>query len=208
MKIIQSPRARRGKSCPMLIFDANCARRAKSRPMSIFSTNRARRGTTLIELLAAVIVLVVFGMIVNTGLNLVLNSYHTMTSEAETQLLLSTAADAITDELRYARSVETESDGMLKEYISETFGYYCNIVVDDKGQLVIQEAGMDQPLLSSGVYGRDSIYSVELPEGIKYKSDTGIFSFKLGIKEKDETKAEAEFQVYCLSFVPETEGGA
>ena len=64
---------------------------------------RARRGMTVIETLAAALVLILLGLMLHTGLLLARQSYDDMTSEAETQLLLSTLTDALSGELRYAR---------------------------------------------------------------------------------------------------------
>lgn len=64
-----------------------------------------QRGFTLVEMMAAVLVLILLILLLNTGLNLAIKSYRDMTAEAETQLLLSSVSDVLSDELRYARDI-------------------------------------------------------------------------------------------------------
>lgn len=61
------------------------------------------RGLTLVEMIAAVGVLALLGLMLNTGLSMAQDSYNKMTGEAESQLLLSTLTDLLSNELRYHR---------------------------------------------------------------------------------------------------------
>lgn len=156
---------------------------------------RSRRGTTLVELLAATAVLILFSLMVNSGLQLALQSYYKMTAEAETQLLLSTVSDVIADELRYARDVESGADDMLETYTSDTYGVLSNIVLEE-GQLQVDAGGIKKRLLATGAYGTDGAYKItELT--IKWEQP----SFKIKIKVEDESGIEAatELSVRCLN---------
>ena len=63
---------------------------------------KSQRGLTLVETLCAVVILILLGLILNAGLQLSVRAYDDMTAETETELLLSTAADALADVLRFA----------------------------------------------------------------------------------------------------------
>ena len=63
---------------------------------------RSRRGMTLVEMLAASVVLILLGLMLHTGLLMAQRSSRTLTGEAENQLLLSTLSDLLSNELRYA----------------------------------------------------------------------------------------------------------
>lgn len=167
---------------------------------------RCQKGTTLVELLAATAVMILFSLMMNTGFHLALKACHTMMSEAEAQLLLSTAADTVAGELRMARDVETDGDGRVLQYLSCNFGPYTQIRVNEEQQLAVNVVGNDLPLLPSGVYGTGGIYRIALEDGsgnpgIRYDKDTSVFTFVMKVRDarEDLFRAEAEFQVRCLN---------
>lgn len=167
---------------------------------------RCRKGTTLVELLAAAAVIILFSLMMNTGFHLALKACHTMMSEAEAQLLLSTAADTVAGELRMARDVETDGDGRVLQYLSCNFGPYTQIRLNEEQQLTVNVVGNDLPLLPSGVYGAKGIYKLVLEDGsgnpgIRYDKDTSIFTFTVKVRDarEDALRAGAEFQVRCLN---------
>lgn len=146
-------------------------------------------GFTLVELLAAVVILMLLGLILNSGLQMAVHSYQTMTAQSETELLLSTLADAVTDELRYADDV-TEQDGVVT-YTSASFGEGISLTVND-GQAV---AG-GKKLLPDGAYGKGR-YIVEAL-AVSYAKPN--FQVHLEVKEKDGTiSAAADLTVGCLN---------
>jgi prepilin-type N-terminal cleavage/methylation domain-containing protein len=146
-------------------------------------------GFTLVELLAAVVILMLLGLILNSGLQMAVHSYQTMTAQSETELLLSTLADAVTDELRYADDV-TEQNGVIT-YTSASFGEGISLTVSD-GQAV---AG-GKKLLPDGAYGKGR-YVVDVLE-ISYAEPN--FKVHLEVKEKDGTiSAAADLTVGCLN---------
>lgn len=75
-------------------------------------------GLTLVELLAAVVILILLGLILNAGLQMAMTSYRAMIAQSETELLLSTLADILADDLRYAEDVAAR-EGMLDSYFSD-----------------------------------------------------------------------------------------
>ena len=163
---------------------------------------RARQGLTLVETLAAVIVLTLLCLALNSGLNLTVHAYRSLISESETQLLLSTAADALTTELRFAfpwsNNLEDAEEALLGTYQSQEYGFYSNIMIgEDDGHLYVSNSSGDHPLLSSGVYGKDGVYKLSLPQGILYNKKKHIFTFTL--RAEGQSFAEQEFTVYCIN---------
>lgn len=159
-----------------------------------------QKGVTLVEMLAAVAVLSLLGVMLQTGLQLALKSYHTMTAEAETQLLLSTVSDAIADELRYARDIRLEDDGTFQDYTSVSYGRRTALKVTD-GQLIASPAGNDKRVISTGAYG-NGVYSIEEME-ITYEAP--VFHIHVKVSEAGGISAETDFSVRCLNAEPESE---
>ena len=71
-------------------------------------------GLTLVEVLAAAVILVLLGLIVNAGMQMALSSYRAMVAQSETGLLLSTLADTLADDLRYAEVTVDGSGGLVE----------------------------------------------------------------------------------------------
>ena len=171
--------------------------------MKIVKKLRSRRGLSVMELLAAVLALTLLCLALGSGLNLAVHSYRVMTAEAETELLLSTAADAIMDELRFANPwAELGAGGKLVTYESQRYGPYASIAIDDDGHLVVKNPTapeLGHPLLSSGAYGKDGVYELALPDGISYDPSTHLFTFILEAKQADLADVEQSFTVRCLN---------
>lgn len=66
-------------------------------------------GASLIEMLAAAVVLILLSLMLLTGLNLAVDGYRKMTAEAETEVLLSSLVNVVSEELRFARNVAVET---------------------------------------------------------------------------------------------------
>lgn len=122
---------------------------------------RSSRGFTLVEMLAASIVLILLGLMMNTGFQMAMRTYRTLTARSELDLLLSTAVDALSDDLRYARNVS--GSGGSFTYTSDSFGSNTSITVDtvsgsdSEGQLLANGLRM----LSTGAYGLNRAYVVK-----------------------------------------------
>lgn len=156
---------------------------------------RARRGMTVIETLAAALVLILLGLMLHTGLLLARQSYDDMTSEAETQLLLSTLTDALSGELRYARGVVTEvNTGRLASYTSASYGEGASLGLDPvEGRLQVNGG----PLLPAGVYGHGD-YRLDACE-IIYDAEAGVFRVRLEVSDRQDRTKETEFSIRCLN---------
>ena len=177
--------------------------------MKIVKKLRSRRGLSVIELLAAVLALTLLCLALGSGLNLAVHSYRVMIAEAETELLLSTAADALMDELRFADPwAELGEGGKLAIYESQRYGPYASIAIDGDGRLVVKNPTapeLGHQLLASGVYGKDGSYELALlDDGITYDPATHLFTFTLQAKQGDLASAEQEFTVRCLNGGHET----
>ena len=153
------------------------------------------RGLTLVESLCTVVILILLGLMLNTGLNLAVKTYHDATAGSETQLLLSTAVAALSDELRYARSVQVDGD-RLKSYNSTSYGDNVTITYDtgyDTGQIFV--GGMR--LLPAGAY-RNGLYEVTQLD-ITYTDASSLFTIFLKVAEAGGTiSAETTVTVRCL----------
>lgn len=172
------------------------------------------KGFTLVEMTAAVLILVLLVLILNTGLDLAVKSYRTMTAESETELLMSSLSDAIYDELRYARDINADADyaggtpsgladtpdpaaaitGNLERYTSVSFGRNTTLSLQN-GQLYAS----GKRLLAAGAYGNGD-YSIEQLE-ITYDKEARVFTVKLTVGGVDNIKAATEFKIRPLNSI-------
>ena len=141
---------------------------------------KEKAGLSIVELMAVVAVMTLLMMMMGTGFQMMLNTYQTMVAKSEVELLLSTAVDALADDLRYAKGVtgkigsgfsysyddttkkwknEKINDGF--KFTSDSFGDVIELKVDvgesspNKGQIVAVVAGdSDKRVLSTGAYGK------------------------------------------------------
>ena len=106
-------------------------------------------GLTLVEMLAAVVILV---LLLGTGLQMAVHTYETMIAQSEVELLLSSAVDAVSNELRYAWDVS--GTGSSYTY-STSYGKGLCLDLDD-GQIVVRnyDGSAKHLLLSTGAYGK------------------------------------------------------
>ena len=159
---------------------------------------RNSRGLTLVEMTAAAAILILLALILHTGLIMAQNSYTKMTSESESQLLLSTLTDLLAHELRYARDVETGADGILSNYTSVNYGRHTTLSLNAETK---QLEASGRQMLSSGAYGNGA-YQIKTCS-ITYTEDTGLFYVKLKVAGPSSIANETEFSVRCLN----AEGG-
>jgi competence protein ComGC len=116
-------------------------------------------GVTLVEMLATVVVLVLLGMMLQTGLNLAVHSYHKMMATSEIEVLASTISSVMADELRYAKDVRLDDEGQLYSYTSANYGTKTIMTKNDEGQLIsssVPVGGTDTStgrMLATGAYG-------------------------------------------------------
>lgn len=151
---------------------------------------RSRRGVTLVEMVAAAAVLALLALMLHTGLYMAQNSYTKMTEAAESQLLLSTLTDLLSNELRYARDVVTD-DGTLQRYTSLSFGRNTTLALNAQGQLEANQRLM----LSAGAYGNGQ-YRITDWE-IAYSG--GVFNVSLSVTGNGDAANTTTFSVRCLN---------
>lgn len=151
-------------------------------------------GLTLVEVLAAAVILVLLGLIVNAGMQMALSSYRAMVAQSETGLLLSTLADTLADDLRYAE-VTVDGSGGLVRCGTDSYGEDTRLSVSSADGKVYVNG--DRRLLPDGAYGLNGRYEVSRLD-IAYSGQ--IFTLDLAVKEKDSTiHAETKLTVRCLN---------
>lgn len=159
-----------------------------------------RSGLTLVEMLAAVAVLALLGLVLSAGMQMAMDSYHSMVAQSETELLLSTLADTLADDLHYAEAVKTDGDGNLYSYYSDSYGENTQLSVNEDGAVYASSGGKDMRVLPDGAYGkgRYEVYKME----ITYADN--VFQLTLSVREKDgDIGATTDLSVRCLN--PESE---
>ena len=162
------------------------------------------RGLTLVETLCAVAILVLLGLLVNTGLNLAMRGYRELTAQSELELLGSTLTSALADELRYAREVETEADGSVTRFHSHRYNYpdpdmaYTELKVEN-GKLY---AGIYQ-MVPDGAYNHGA-YELR-PGAFRVTCADGLFRVSLTVQQAGGGLSRTvEFTVRCLNYKPTT----
>lgn len=158
---------------------------------------KSNRGLTLVEMVATTGVLALLALMLHTGLLMAQNSYNKMMGEAESQLLLSTLSNLLSNELRYARDVEVYDDGTLNRYMSVNYGRNTMLSLNEDAQL---EANY-QLMLSSGAYGNGAYRITDWR--ISYVEESGVFTVRLEVTGSNSISNEIEFSVRCLN----SEGG-
>lgn len=191
---------------------------------------RDSRGLTMVEMLCAVAILVLFALMLNTGLNMAMDNYRSMVLRSEADILVSTLSNVLTDELRYARNVEFNGDNTLKQYDSLLYGEDTKLTVGTgasekkEGQIYAETNASVAPVdpavatvpyavLPESSYGKGMwSYGVDpasAATGMKITRVIGenCFEVKLHVKEKKggsfiDIIPERTFYVRCLNPLP------
>lgn len=153
---------------------------------------RSHQGITLVEMVVAAGVLALLGLMLHTGLHMAQDSYSKVTGESESQLLLSTLSDLLSNELHYARDVVTVDGDTLERYTSVNYGRNTKLSIDDNGQLKANNRRM----LSTGAYGNGA-YRID-DCSITYDGD-GLFHVSLKVTGSNAISNETSFFVRCLN---------
>ena len=163
-------------------------------------------GITLVELLVTTVILVLLGMMVNTGMQMATESYRRIIAQSELELMKSTVLDELADDLRFAWNVEpdlTASPDDVVDFIysSPSFGENTTLDVDLNGDgekaghikarsdYTEAEYGADPvEFLDTGVYGAvkagESAYEV-YDLHIHYEETDNTFDITLGVRTTD-----------------------
>lgn len=152
---------------------------------------KKQAGLTLVEMLCAVVILILLGLMLNTGMQMAVRSYRELIADSETQLLLSTLADALSDDLRYAQEIETDLNGNLISY-QDASGGVVSLTIGPDGQA---RAG-GKRVLPPGAYGKGA-YVVKTMD-ISFAE--GCFTVLLEVgEEAGSISAETTLTVRCLN---------
>ena len=170
-----------------------------------------RAGFTLVEMLAATLILIMLVLMLGTGLQMTVRSYQKITARSEVDLLLSTAIDALADDLRFARNVAEVSGANVdgKEvcsdftYTSDSFAGTIRLELDGNGHIVANNTEPDggrKRFLSTGVYGVEGAYKVSEMK-IEYTRSKKIFTIELTVQAAADSSIEASgtVTVRCLN---------
>ena len=100
-----------------------------------------KAGFSLAETLitVAVLAIVTAGGAAVTGQ--IISTRTAMIQAADSQVLASTALEALADEIRFGQELEVEPDGKSIRLYSTIFGYEAKISLDSNGRIVIAEQG-------------------------------------------------------------------
>ena len=157
-------------------------------------------GLSVVEMLCAVLILTLLCLMVNTGMQMAVKSYRDVTAESETQLLLNSLADALSDKLRFAVVTEKE-DGATVCSIGE-------ITVDDNGRVVTEEKNADgtpasiKHFLPEGAYGNGRYEAETADVSCTVTGNVATFTVTLAVKEAAGTiGAKTALTVRCLNPV-------
>lgn len=164
-------------------------------------------GITLVELLAATVILVLLGMMVNTGMQMAVESYRRVVAQSELELMKSTVVDQLADDLRFAWNVVpdlTASPGDVVNFTYSSPSFGNNTVLDlDYVDADGQKAGhitavseytatfSTDPVefLDTGVYGAERTAGERAYEvyglRIEYDETDNTFDITLGVRTTD-----------------------
>ena len=162
-------------------------------------------GMTLVELLCAlaVVLLVSAGMVL--GVSLAVRSYERSVAGSEAQVLCSTLETIVSDELRYAGTLERDESGKVIGFFSQNHPdanlQHSRFTTDDEGRVLLG----GQKLLPNNAYPHGLRASVELTE---YNTDDRIFTAVITVKDRGgDTLAQTELQVKQLNKPANTPQG-
>lgn len=177
-------------------------------------------GLTLMEMLVATLILILLVLMLTTGMGMAMSSYRDVTAQSEVELLVSTALDALADDLRYARDASgsgesgftRESDGSYKRiegftYTSGSYGYKVYFIAAANGQIMAygkqtDDAAVYNPelrVLSTGAYGLDGAYHVTSLTIEPNPNNTFTISLTAAAKADSGITASGTITVRCLN---------
>lgn len=152
---------------------------------------RGSKGFTLTELLCVTVVLILVSAAMALGITLSTRSFTRSVSSAEAQVLCSTLTTAVSDELRYAGSIQVDGAGQLS-FFSKSRGKQSSFGYDEKGQITLG----DERLISAASYAYQAVAEL----AVTYDAVRGVFTVTLLVKDGDGvTLAENQFQVQPLN---------
>lgn len=165
--------------------------------------NKKKKGFTLVEMLATLIIVVLFTMMLTTFIDLTVEHFNNSVKNADAQTLASTLTNAVEDELRYATDITVDEEGNYK-YFSTSLGLGKNCVIknvvkningENRNILVVDNDRMSEyPLINHGSY----VYDLNAYITATYTND--IFNVSISIKDRNEKEiCKSDFAVVPLN---------
>lgn len=176
-------------------------------------------GFTLVEMLAATAILILLTMMLGTGLQMTVHSYQKIIAQSEVDLMLSTAIDALADDLRFAREVKAYDDTAVPFiYTSDSFLGKIHLEIGTDGQIIARDVETgegNKRFLSTGAYGaRKSdgnraykVTTMDIQRQIDPETNANTFTIALEVQAvaDENIKASGEVTVRCLNEIQTTE---
>ena len=165
---------------------------------SLRSRLRDTRGFMIAEQLASIVFIGLLCVAVGVGLQVAMNSYTSITRQAQADALLQQAVEVVSDELTYARDVENsgaQTDGNPLYFTSPTRHEPAVLQSRDAGEDGIEDgiwlnAAGEQ---SQIVPARDGL-APKLAE-LSYNADNETWSFRITIASGEDVAAETAMTV-------------
>lgn len=159
---------------------------------------------SLVELLSAVLVMLLVTSLLVLGVRIGTKAYVKSVSMSEAQILCATLTTLITDELRYAGTIQAEADGRVG-FFSQNFGGADGAVsyfaADENGQITLGGT----PILSKRAYP----YGLQAAVELSYAQPENRFTAILTVCGADGGElARTEFEVEPLNQAAESGAGA
>lgn len=154
---------------------------------------KSHNGSSLLEMVCVVAISVLIGTAIIVGVDFASGFYKTTRSESEAEILSSTLKAAVTDELRYCGSLETDESGSITRLFSQSFGL-IDCYREQDGRIVASGSDGLHELISPAAYSNGLTAALE----VKYLEDKGRFSVKLTVFA-EETEISSEFEVEPLN---------
>ena len=159
---------------------------------------------SLVELLSAVLVMLLVTSLLVLGVRIGTKAYVKSVSMSEAQILCATLTTLITDELRYAGTIQVDADGRVG-FFSQNFGGADGAVsyfaADENGQITLGGT----PILSKRAYP----YGLQAAVNLRYAKPENRFTAILTVCGADDGElARTEFEVEPLNQAAESGTGA
>ena len=161
---------------------------------------------SLVELLSAVLVMLLVTSLLVLGVRIGTKAYVKSVSMSEAQILCATLTTLITDELRYAGTIQVDTDGRVG-FFSQNFGGAADsagvsyFAADENGQITLGGT----PILSKRAYP----YGLQAAVNLRYAKTENRFTAILTVCGADGGElARTEFEVEPLNQAAESGAGA
>ena len=159
---------------------------------------------SLVELLSAVLVMLLVTSLLVLGVRIGTKAYVKSVSMSEAQILCATLTTLLTDELRYAGTIQVDAGGRVG-FFSQNFGgadgagvsYFA---ADENGQITLGGT----PILSKRAYP----YGLRAAVNLRYAKTENRFTAMLTVCGADDGElARTEFEVEPLNQAAESGAG-